>query len=278
MVKQSAVLTVTLTFFSAVSLRAPEAQEVVSLTAGSGKYTLSVTAHEVPLEQILQELGEKCAIRVVTYQKALLSRPVNVIFKDAPPEQAIKKVLKAAGINNHLMHYRDKGKQRSELSVLVIFGNSCTSGERPLLQAGLRGGSGRGWRAHVPGKGQPEDTFAEKVEVFKEQYQWEDAETWQLAGYLLTVMPDPAKKQGLEPLIRALDSRMQEGNGERVNETLLHQAIGDTVPPHLKPSMMKSINTHIEHYRRGWKMDTFEGSPYRQYRDFMSRNQSDVSD
>ena len=96
------------------------------------------------------------------------------------------------------------------------------------------------------------------------------AETRDLADYLLTVMPDPAKGSGLDELIKALDRRMKEGDEDTVDEELLYQAIGDTVPPHIETFMIESIKNHSQQYRSGEATDSSEKSPNQLYRDFMS--------
>jgi hypothetical protein len=271
MVKNILVLTIMLSLLHIISAwaRPAETEAIVSVTECSGGYTLSINANNVALEKILKELVEKCTIKVVIYEKAILSRPISMSFKDVSIEQGIKKVIKAAGITNHLISYRNNGKNSSAVSELALLGSSGNAEGIAFTKETMGIESGKEGTAYLYGN-VPEDTVLEKLEDFKARYEWEDAETRDLADYLLRVMPDPAKGSGLDELIKALDRRMKEGDEDTVDEELLYQAIGDTVPPHIETFMMESIKNHSQQYRSGEETDSSEKSPNQLYRDFMS--------
>ena len=280
MAKNILGLTITLSLFYIVSVWAGEAktEAIVSLAECSGGYTLSINANNVILGKILEELAEKCTIRVVIYEKAIVYRPISVSFQEVSFEEGIKKLVKAAGITNHLITYRNNGSNGSEVSEVALLGSSGKAEGIALTTEARDMETGKEDTIPVDGDVPPEDTVREKIESFKARYEWADGETRELAGYLLTVMPDPAKGSGLDELTKALDRRMKEGDEETVNEKLLYQAIGDTVPPHIAPFMMESIKNHSQKYRSGEETDGSEGTPNQLYRDFMSTDRSKGGD
>ena len=280
MAKNILGLTITLSLLYIVSVWAGEAktEAVVSVTECSGGYTLSINANNVTLGKILEELAEKCTITVAIYERALLSRPISVSFQEVSIEEGIKKLVKAAGITNHLITYRNNVNNGSEVSELALLGSSGKTESIALTTETRDIVTGKEDTIPVDGDVPPEDAVREKIESFKARYDWEDGETRELADYLLTVMPDPAKGSGLDELTKALDNRMKEGDEDTVDEKLLYQAIGDTVPPHRAPFMMESIKNHSQKYRSGEETDSSEGTPNQLYRDFMSTDRSKGGD
>jgi len=274
MVKNILGLTITLSFFYIVSVWARETktEAIISVTHCSGGSTLSINADKVTLGKILNELAEKCTIKVVIYDKTILARPINLSFKDVSINQGIKKILQEAGITNHLITYRNNSTNRSGISEVILLGNSRKGEERIAIE-GKRGGA-----ASFYGDARLEDTLREKIESFKARYNWEEGETGELAKYLLTVMPIGIRKPGLDKLIRALDRRIKEGNEDTVDEELLFQAIGETVPPHLEPFMMETIKNYSRSYKSGKDINSPERLPNQRYQDFMKAHQSERGD
>jgi hypothetical protein len=274
MMKNILGLTITLSLLYIVSVWAREAQTeaIVSVTECPGGSTLSINANNVILEKIIKELAEKCTITVVIYEKSILSRPIRLSFKELSIERGIKKVIQAAGITNHLITYRSNDQNRSEVSEVTLLGNSGNAEGIAFPKETIAREGGKEGTTYVYANVPSEDALRGKLEAFKARYEWEDAETRELADYLLTVMPVPAKGPGLDELIKALDRRMKEGDEDTVDEELLYQAIGDTVPPDIEDFMMESIKNHSQHYRSGEETDSSEKSPDHLYRDFMSAN------
>jgi hypothetical protein len=276
MVKNILGLTITLSLLYSVSVWAQEAKTdaIVSVTEFSGGSTLSINANNDTLEKILKELSEKCTLKVVIYEKAILSRSIILSFKNVSIEQGIKKVLQAAGITNHLITYRNNGKNRSEVSEVTLLGNSGKTEGITCTAKTMDIEMGKEGTPYVYGPIPSEDALGGKLEDFKARYEWEDAETRELADYLLTVMPDPAKGPGLDELIKALDRRMKGGEAEMVDEELFYEAIRETVPPHIETFIMESIKNHSQKYRSGEETDSPEISPNHLYRNFMSTHRS----
>jgi len=280
MVKNILGLTITLSLLSIVSVWAREAktEAIVSVTKFSGASTLSINATNVALEKILKELSEKCAIKVVIYEKAILSRFITMSFKDVSIEQGIKKILQAGGITNHFITYRNYGKNRSEVSELALLGNSGKTEGITFTTESMDIEMGKERVPYVYGDVPSEDALQRKVEDFTARYEWEDAETRELADYLLTIMPDPAKRSGLDELIQSLDKRMKEGDENTVDEELFYEAIGDTLPPHIEPFMMETIKSYSLKHKSEKETDSPERFPNQLYRDFMSDNRSKRGD
>jgi hypothetical protein len=280
MAKNVLSLTLISLLFCSVSVWAArgKAEDVVFVNKSLDAYTLSINASNVILEKILEELVEKCTIRVVVYEKAIMYHPISVSFKDLGIEQGITKVIKAAGIKNHLIRYRNNGENRSEVAELVLLGSSGKAEEIAFTKGPMKIKTGKEGTTHVYGDVPSEDTFLEKIESFKARYEWEDAETRELAGYLLNVTPNPAKDPGLDELIKALDRRIKEGDEDTVDEELFYQAIGDTVPPHIAPFMMEHLKDYGQQYKGGEETDSSERSSNQLYRDFISTNRSKRSD
>jgi hypothetical protein len=160
------------------------------------------------------------------------------------------------------------------VSKVTLLGNSAKTEEITFTTETMDMEMGKEGAPYVYGDVPSEDAFRGKLEDFKARYEWEDAGTRELADYLLTVMPDPAKGPGLNELIKALDKRMKEGEEEKVDEELFYQAVRDTVPPHIEPFMMESIKNHRQTYRRQEEADSPEIAPNHLYRDFMRTNRS----
>ena len=249
-------------------------EDAVFVKKCSGGYTLTISATNVLLGKLLRELAEKCSVAVMVYEKAVLSRPMSVHFKDLSIEEGIKRVLRAAGIKNHLIRYGSNGNGRPEPSEVVLLGSGGKGGV--LAFAGGKGEreTGNAGSSRAYGDLSPEDMFMDKVESLKARYQWEDEGMRELVDYLLWIMPDPAKGPGLDALIKALDRRMDEGDKNTVDEELFYRAIGDTVPSHIEPLMMESIRSLGRNYKGGKETDGSEKSPDQLYREFMKKNRS----
>ena len=278
MVKQILGFTITLSLFYIVSVWAREAktEAIVSVTQLSGSSTLSINADKVTLKQILNELAEKCTITVVLYDKTILARPISLSFKDVSINKGIKKLLQAAGITNHLITYRNNSKNKSEVSEVTLLGNSGNAEERVCLggetvQEGRKDGGAASLYSDVL----LEYTVREKIASFKARYDWEEEETGELAKYLLTVMPIGIRKSGMDKLIRALDRRIQEGNESTIDEELLFQAIGETVPPRLEPFMMETIKNYSRNYKSRKDINSSERPSNQVYQDFMRTHLSE---
>lgn len=245
-------------------------EDVVRVKKDSNSCTLTVAAVNVLLGKVLRELAEKCTVGVIVYEKSVLSHPVSVHFQDLSIEEGIKRILRAAGIKNHLIRYRNNGG--SEPAEVVLLG-SGGKGEVPAFPGGagegVTGGAGGAYGDHSP-----EAAFPAKVESFKERYQWEDAEMRELADYLLWIMPDPARGPGMEELVKALDRRVAEEDKDTVDEELFYRALGDILPSPLKPFMMESVKRFGRNYKEGKGSDASEKSPDQIYREFMEKERS----
>ena len=247
-------------------------KDLVSVRRGPGGYTLSIDASNNRLEEITKELKEKCGIKVTIYEKAIASLPVSVSFMELSLEEGIKRVVKAAGIKNLLITYRNGSKNKSEVAELTLLGSGGKGEGIAFTRESMKTAKVEKKKdtPQVKSKLPSQDEFSEKIESFKEKYQWEDTEARELAGHILEMMPDDAKEPGLEALTSSLDGAIAEG--EEVNEEMLYQAIESTVPPHAAPIMLKSLKESVDKYKSGEEGESSRNSANKLYQDFLNKN------
>jgi len=198
--------------------------DVTFVKRESSGYTFSINADGVRLDKILNELVEKCSIKVVINDKEIASHPVSIKFRDLSIEQGVKRIVKSANITNYLIKYAENGTVDSEVVEVIILGNMKTDNN---------------------GK----DEFSQKIEAFKEQYEWENDEVQEVAGHLLKLMPNEAKNEpGLEILQEALDLKVHDA-GKRVSERMFLDAIKSIVPPSVAPAMINLIEKCVQKFK-----------------------------
>ena len=78
-----------------------------ALTVDPSPSGLTVEAHDVGVEEVLREMGEKLGFTIVAKEAA--HPVVNVSIKDATPEEALQQVLR--GENYAIVYRRPEGKQ-----------------------------------------------------------------------------------------------------------------------------------------------------------------------
>jgi hypothetical protein len=120
----------------------------------------------------------------------------------------------------------------------------------------------------------PEDEFAEKITALKERYEWADEETKELAGFLLELMPEPARDRGVEALMNELDEKIEVEGNDKVDEEIFFQALEHTVPSHLAPAMMDSIKQYSQRYKAGTRYKTDERLSNQIYQEVMTKRLS----
>jgi hypothetical protein len=237
-------------------------------------YTLSINSHNLPLGRLLQALSEQCQLRVITHEEAMTSQPVTISFKDVPLDQGIKRLLKAAGINNYFIQYRNDEKNRSSMAAVTLLGKGTKESGAAILEDFTKRDKEKEGIRPLTGPLSPEDEFAEKVTALKERYEWADEETKELAGHLLELMPQPARGSGVEELMKALDRKIATEVNDTVDEKIFFQALEDTAPSHLAPVMMDSIKHYTQGFREGATYEKLEQSPNELYQEVMSKKSS----
>jgi hypothetical protein len=68
---------------------------------------LSVNAREVRSEEIMKELGERCAIKVIVHGDVFSEVPVSVVFQDMPVRRGVERLLRVANISNYMLHFTE---------------------------------------------------------------------------------------------------------------------------------------------------------------------------
>ncbi len=246
----------------------------VSAKKSSEGYTISINSHNLPLGKLLQALSEQCQLRVITYEEAVVSQPTTISFKDVPLVQGIKRLLKAAGINNYFMQYRNEAKSKSSMATVTLLGKGPKVSGAAIIEDFIKRDKEKEGIRPLTGPLSPEDEFAEKVTALKERYEWADEKTKGLAGHLLELMPEPARPSGVEELMKALDRKIATEANDRVDEKIFFQALEDTAPSHLAPVMMDSIKHYTQGYREGATYEKSEQSPNQLYQEVMSQRSS----
>jgi hypothetical protein len=211
-------------------------------------YVVSVNASNAPLETLLGALGDKCRVNITCRGAYHLFNPISIHFKDLPLEQAIKTLLKAAGANNYLVRYSDRGRRRQSITEVIIFANGGMAGA-----AFSNPGTDPPTRQLNPGEDlkappAPRDGYSQKIASFKDRYLWEDEETSEWALYLLEAMPDEAKDFGLDGIIKELDKICGPERTAPLNEAAFYQAIEAAAPPDVAPLMMQQVRRLSQHY------------------------------
>ena len=237
-------------------------------------YTLSINSDNLPLEAVLNELINQCQLKIITYEEAMFSQPITISFKDMPLEQGIKRLLKASGINNYFIQYRNDQNGRSRMAALTLLGKSTQAGGGAITDDFIRRDNEKDGINPLTEPLSPEDKFTEKAAGLKERYEWADEGTEALAGYLLEIMPEAARDPGMEALMKALDRRIVIEGNDIVDETIFFQALEDTAPSHLAPAMMESIKHYSQQYKTGATNETFEQSPDDLYQEIISKRHS----
>lgn len=237
-------------------------------------YTLSINSYNLPLGKLLQALSEQCQLRVITYEKALVSQPITISFEGMPLDQGIKRLLKAAGINNYFIQYRNDEKSRSSIAVLTLLGSDTKADGVAIIEDFVKRDKEKEKIKSLTGLLSPDDEFAEQATALKERYEWADEETKELAGHLLGIMPEPARGQGVKALMKELDRRIATEGNDTVDEMIFFQALEATAPSHLAPVMMESIKHYTRGYKEGATYETYEQSPNKLYREAMREKSS----
>jgi hypothetical protein len=124
---------------------------------------LTVEAHDVGVEEVLREMGEKLGFTVVA--KEAVHPVVNVSIKDATPEEALQQVLR--GENYAIVYRRPEGEQtqagKIDKILLLSPPNAVTTGvdSQPSEKEQARHSASPGEQGGIPAEGSlPEQATA----------------------------------------------------------------------------------------------------------------------
>lgn len=126
-----AVLLLWVSVFCAVPAFAGQKLEIILDADG----LLTVTAQEAMPEDIFLELGKECDIEIIVKGEKLPENEVSLNFEKMPVKQAVKRLVKACGINNYLM---DSKKDSQGVSRLVKIDLSVGGSGQRVLTPGKR--------------------------------------------------------------------------------------------------------------------------------------------
>jgi hypothetical protein len=110
-----------------------EAAAVEEMPEGAVKFTdglISVQAKDMRPEDLIKELGEKCAIKIVLYGEVFTDAPLSVQFQQMPVRESIQRLLRLSKIKNYLMHFGENEKDRDRIVQIDLIGKK--GGQREL--------------------------------------------------------------------------------------------------------------------------------------------------
>ncbi len=210
---------------------------------------LSADVFAEPFDNLLRDLCSQCDLRITCRGNFSRLQPVSIQFHDLPLAQAIKKLFRAAGINNHLICYGGGVSGRQLITDIVVFGNRT-------MAAAARNPS-----RILPDENQhelspdrtppvaPAAPYANRIASLQDRYRWQDEQTRAWAGHLLEAMPDEVKDFGLDHIMKELDKATEpEGTGA-INTELFFRTIEVSAPPGMAPAMMRQVRKVSERYR-----------------------------
>jgi len=277
MCKKILILTIMLQLSFSLAGWAKEAKTkgTLSVSSISGGYTFSIDAVDVMAADILKQLGEKCKVKIITQGKPLPSVPVSLRCQNIDLNQAVKRIMKASGVKNHMVKYKGSNSNKPETIEIYIldYSNERIANKvkfsPPQKTSETKKTKVAKKTPRVARQSVPSGDFKEKVEWFKGNYEWESEETMELAGHLLAIMPDEAKQPGFEELVKSLDKKIKGENASSIDEETLIQAIEGTVPPDMAPMMSKHIKKYIQQFKG--EGDAPSGkTPNEHYQDFLA--------
>ena len=276
MCKKILILTIMMQLSFSLAGWAKEAKTkgTLSVSRTSGGYTFSIDAVDVTAADILRQLGEECRATIVTHGSSLPSTPVSLRCQNIDLHQAVKRIMKASGVKNHMVKYKGGNSNKPETIELHIldcsnegiankvkFSPSQKTSETKSTKVAKK-------TPRVAKQSVPSGNFKKKIEWFKGNYEWESEETMELAGHLLDIMPDEAKQPGFEKLVKSLDKKIKGKNVTSIDEETLIQAIEGTVPPDMTPMMSKHMKKYIQQFK-GEGNALPEKTPNEHYKDFL---------
>jgi hypothetical protein len=119
----------------AFAVTEPENHAAEEGMEGSVKYAgglMSVQARDMRPEELMKELGEKCAIKIILYGDVFTDAPVSIQFHQVPVRQGVERILRMAKIKNYLTHFAETEQDRDRIVQLDLIGKK--GGQRELTQ------------------------------------------------------------------------------------------------------------------------------------------------
>jgi len=197
------------------------ADEVIE---GAVKYAngfISVQARDMRSEDLMKELGEKCAIKIIIYGDVFTDTPVSVQFQQIPVRLGVQRILRLANIKNFLMHFAE-GEPQPRLVQLDLIGKK--GGQRELTSGS----------APTP-KPAPAEEVKNPVaeapqQIVPPQISKEDADKFQ--------------QNFLNMMDQILEQKFEQG--EEPDPATILQLFNDMVPPDMRDKLPPEILEQME--------------------------------
>jgi hypothetical protein len=220
---------------------------------------ISADVFAEPFDNLLRDLCSQCDLRITCRGDFSRSQPVSIQFHDLPLAQAIKKLLRAAGIHNYLIRYGDRVSGRQSITDIVVFGNRTMAAAARNPSQILPDENRHELSLDLAPPVAPADAYAKKIASLQDRYRWQDEETRAWAVHLLEAMPDEVKDFGLDALMKELDKATEQESTAALHTELFYRAIKAAAPPGVAPAMMLQVRRLSERYHErttGGKSDT----------------------
>jgi hypothetical protein len=184
---------------------------------------ISVQARDMRPEDLMKELGEKCAIKIVLYGDVFTDAPVSVQFKQATMRLGVQRILRLANIKNFLMHFAE-GEQKARLVQVDLIGKK--GGQRELTSG----------TAAAPKPNVVEEVKTNVIEpqplpqVVMPQINKEDADKFQ--------------QNFLNMMDQILEQKFEQG--EEPDPATIIQLFNDLVPPDMRDKLPPEVLEQME--------------------------------
>jgi hypothetical protein len=241
---------------------AAETIKMVSVNMLNDQKLLSINAQNTALDVIIKSLAEQCNVTVKISGKGLPAVPLTVHYKDLSITEALKKILRAGGVTNYILDEKyDSSKRLSFVDCRIL---ACETKARTDMMPAAEYGETIPVAETSPG------THIERVERFKQKYNWASDEVKDLAGHLLEIMPEQIRESGFSALDKILDGKKKNNDFQSIDEDILIQSIIDTAPPEMGSIMKGYLQQYIQNFK-GTGDGIIEKSPNEQYQKAVSK-------
>ncbi|GEM_PF-4397325 len=88
---------------------------------------------------------------------------------------------------------------------------------------------------------QKKQEFEQRMQDFKEKYEWSDRETMNVAEHLINIIPEQFRDSGLTATMKNLDQAQQQGGSGTVDEAMLLQSVEKIMPEQYRPQLQGII-------------------------------------
>jgi hypothetical protein len=209
----------------ALAAKEPETRASEEAMEGNVKLAgslLSVQARDLKPEDLMKELGEKCAIKIVLYGDVFTDTPVSMQFHQVPVRQGIERILRTVRIKNYLTHFGETDEDRDRIVQLDLIGKK--GGQRELT----RGSYPRVQKQIAEQiKATAEDN---KPKAVPPQMGKDDAERMQ--------------QNFLNMMDQILEQKFEKG--EEPDPTAILQLFNDMVPPEMRDKIPPEVLEQME--------------------------------